>query len=188
MGHLRRRPWLAWAVLPITGVLGVAAALGVTSAPASPAAAAPAAVAQPAVTPYPYETAGRIGPWGFPTRYSTDYVAWRFFERDVEFHSTMRGPNGKPGLFGDPGAWARNAAAIGFKVDSAAAAGAVAQWNAGEEGAGATGHVAYVERVNADGSVVVSEFDWSVEHGYSQRGQSGTAPVRAPRYVHVQDG
>jgi surface antigen len=128
-----------------------------------------------------------VGPWGFYTRHCTDYVAWRFFERDVAFSADMSGPNGKAGHFGAPGTWAANAAAIGFKVDNAPKAGSIAQWAGGEQGSTSAGHVAYVDRVNPDGSVVISEFDWSVEHGYSQRGQPGTTSVRAPRYIHIQD-
>ena len=131
---------------------------------------------------YPYESTTRIGPWGFVTRHAGDYIAWRFFERDVNFSATMAGPTGAAGRFGDPAMWATNAAGIGYKVDTVPRAGAIAQWNAGEQGAGAAGHVAYVERVNPDGSVVVSELDWDVDYGYSQR-----TLVRAPRYIHIQD-
>jgi hypothetical protein len=35
--------------------------------------------------------------------------------------------------------------------------------------------------------VLISEFDWSVEYGYSERGQAGNAAVRAPRYIHIDD-
>lgn len=162
------------------------AALGTASPAATPASAAPVSAIAEELS-YPYTTASRLGPWGFYTRHSTDYVAWRFFHRDVDFSSRMTGPNGKIGNFGDPGNWASNAADIGFRVDGTPRPGSIAQWAAGEQGAPGAGHVAYVERVNADGSVVISEFDWSVEHGYSQRGQSGTSPVRAPRYIHVRD-
>ena len=166
--------------------LGASAPTATGRAPAVATADLAAASALPAGgTPYPYATAARIGPWGFPTRFSTDYVAWRFFERDVPFSSRMTGPNGKTGHFTDPGSWDRNAADIGFRVDTSPKVGAIAQWKPGEQGAGPTGHVAYVDQVNADGSVVISEFDLTVKHGYSQRGGAGTPPVRAPRYIHV---
>ena len=144
-----------------------------------------AAVAQD--TAYPYEIASRVGPWGFYTRHSTDYVAWRLYERDVVFNNSMRGPNGQSGEFGDAGTWAANAVRIGLKVDGSPKVGSIAHWTAGEQGAGGTGHVAFVEQVNADGTVLVSEFNWSVAHGYSMRGQAGSVAVRAPRYIHVGD-
>lgn len=170
-------------VLLGVAALAVVAALGWAVTPTAPSATVTHAAATPAAEHlYPYESTTRIGPWGFTTRHATDYVAWRFFERDVPFSATMPGPNGTAGRFGDPATWATHAAGIGFRVDSVARAGAIAQWNAGEQGAGGAGHVAYVERVNPDGSVVVSELDWSVEYGYSQR-----TLVRAPRYIHIQD-
>ncbi len=173
-------------LISASAVLAVTAALGTSSPTAIQATGQPVPVVAEELS-YPYTNASRIGPWGFTTSHSTDYVAWRFFERDVAFHSTMSGPNGRAGKFGEPVTWAANAATIGFKVDTAPRAGSIAHWGAGEQGAGSAGHVAYVERVNADGSVVISEFNLSVEHGYSKRGEAGTSPVRAPRYIHIRD-
>jgi surface antigen len=190
MGRFKRLSILG-ALLALASVVGVVAALGSGASPARPLSAAsaqePAAAATPADVPYPYNTSTRVGPWGFYTQHSSDYVAWRFFQREVSFSSNMSGPNGKVGHFGDPSTWPVNATALGFKVDTVPKVGSIAQWGAGELGAGKAGHVAYVDRVNADGSVVVSEFDWNVQYGYSQRGQAGTSPVRAPRYIHVSD-
>lgn len=171
-------------VLCGVAALAVVVALARVVTPAAPSATVTRSVAATTATEsvYPYEGTTRIGPWGFTTRHAEDYIAWRFFERDVMFSATMRGPNGTAGRFGEPAAWATHAAGIGFTVDSVPRAGAIAQWNAGEQGAGGAGHVAYVERVNPDGTVVVSEFDWSVEYGYSQR-----TLVRAPRFIHIQD-
>lgn len=165
--------------------LAVAAALGRALSPAAPPAIAARGVSATAgiETPaYPYESTTRVGPWGFVTRHAGDYVAWRFFERNVAFSATMNGPTGTAGRFAEPATWATNATGIGFRVDSVPMAGAIAQWNAGEAGAGGAGHVAYVERVNPDGSVMVSEFDWSAPNRYSQRDG-----VRPPRYIHIQD-
>jgi surface antigen len=164
--------------------LAVAVALVRAVTPAAPSAAVTHAAFNPApsVSVYPYESTTRIGPWGFTTRHAADYIAWRFFERDVAFSATMAGPNGTAARFGDPATWATHAAGLGFTVDSVPRPGAIAQWNAGEQGAGGAGHVAYVEQVSPNGTVVVSEFDWNVEYGYSQR-----TLVRAPRYIHIQD-
>ena len=179
---------ILWALLAAIALVGVAAAFGtgVAAAPPAVAAAADEALEPPKIS-YPYAISTRVGPWGFNTRHSTDYVAWRFFQRDVAFSADMSGPNGKTGRFGDAGTWAANATVIGFKVDDAPRVGSVAHWAPGEQGAKASGHVAYVERVNADLSVLVSEFDWSVQYGFSQRGQPGTTSVRAPRYIHIQN-
>jgi hypothetical protein len=178
------RSTVVWrAVLCGVAALAVVVALARVVTPAAPTANVTSAGSVAAEEHlYPYEGTTRVGPWGFTTRHAGDYIAWRFFERDVTFSATMPGPNGAAAAFGDPTTWATQAAGIGFKVDTVPRAGAIAQWNAGEQGARGAGHVAYVERVNADGSVVVSEFDWSGDFGYSQR-----TLVRAPRYIHVRD-
>ena len=55
--------------------------------------------------------------------------------------------------------WDSNAASLGFVVDSVPEVGAIAQWNPNENGASSGGHVAYVEQVNGNGSVNVSEYN-----------------------------
>lgn len=113
--------------------------------------------------------------WGFFMRECTSFVAWRLNERNgVEFHNDMQG-----GHWGNAHEWDENALRLGLPVNTTAAPGAVAQWNAGEGGAGAAGHVAWVSSVNPDGSAVVEEYNFGVSHGYSTR------TVRAPRYLHV---
>jgi surface antigen len=170
----------------LCGVAAVAVAVALVRVvtPAAPAATVTHAVpgVEAADSVYPYQSTTRVGPWGFTTRHATDYIAWRFFERDVSFSAAMPGPNGTAARFGEPATWATHAASLGFNVDTVARAGAIARWNAGEQGARGAGHVAYVDRVNPDGTVVVSEFNWDGEFGYSQR-----TLVRAPRYIHVQD-
>ena len=62
-----------------------------------------------------------------------------------------------PSSLGNANAWARNAAAAGYLVDHTPAAGAVIQTSSGWYG-----HVGYVEAVNADGSIVVSEMNYGI--------------------------
>src|SRR5687767_4241136 len=59
--------------------------------PAAPSATVTRAAPGPAAAEsvYPYESTTRVGPWGFTTRHATDYIAWKFFERDVTFNATM---------------------------------------------------------------------------------------------------
>src|SRR5579884_3516397 len=58
--------------------------------------------------------------------------------------------------------WASNAKAAGFRVGTTPAVGAIAVWQPHVDGAGAVGHVAYVEKVQP-GSFYISEenFDGS---------------------------
>lgn len=64
-----------------------------------------------------------------------------------------------PGQLGNANAWARNAAAYGYRVDRTPAAGAIFQ-----TGSGWYGHVGYVEAVNADGSIIVSEMNYGIPY------------------------
>lgn len=55
--------------------------------------------------------------------------------------------------------WAANAKAAGFRVGTTPAVGAIVVWQPHVDGAGAPGHVAYVEKV-AKGSFYISEEDF----------------------------
>jgi surface antigen len=72
----------------------------------------------------------------------TNYVAWRLI-RTGGFSTTAVG-----GL-GNAGAWDTGALLKGYTVNRTPAVGAVAQWD--------SNHVAYVEQVNSDGTIVISE-------------------------------
>ena len=64
-----------------------------------------------------------------------------------------------PNQLGNANAWARSAAALGYRVDNVPSAGAVIQTSAGWYG-----HVGYVESVNPDGSIVVTEMNYGVPY------------------------
>ena len=142
-----------------------------------------------AVDDYPYASAtpDTIDRWGFYTRQCTSFVAWRMSRDGVAFSNSMTGPNGVRGFWGDARNWDDNARRIGFVVDNRPAPGAIAHWEAWEQGAWDLGHVAYVERVNGDGSVLISEYHWmSAYNGYTLYNY-GERTVWAPRYIHVAD-
>src|ERR1017187_6192471 len=120
-----------------------------------------------------------IDPWGFYHRECTSFVAWRM-NRDAGttnppyyFSNYMRGDH-----WGNASNWVNNATALGFLVDAVPQIGAVAQWNATEEPP--YGHVAYVEQINGDGSVNISEYNYSSPHGYGAR--SNRRPLR---FIHL---
>ena len=127
-------------------------------------------------------------PWGFYDRQCTSYVAWRM-NRDAgtttnapySFTNYMRGPNGKSGHFGNAINWDDNAKTVGFRVDHTPAVGAIAQWNISEYG-----HVAYVESVNSNGTVNVSEYNYHVNTApETWDTRSGLTP---DWFIHVNDG
>ena len=73
----------------------------------------------------------------------------------VDWASYMR-PDLGGLMLGNANAWARNAAARGYLVDRTPAAGAIFQTSSGWYG-----HVGYVEAVNGDGSITVTEMNYS---------------------------
>lgn len=80
-----------------------------------------------------------------------------------------------PNNLGNANTWYSRAAAQGYAVGPEPRAGAVGTTTAGE-----LGHVVYVERVNADGSVLISEMNYSGL--YSQR--TRTAGAGEFRYIY----
>jgi len=120
-------------VLPITALLLLAFAGARTSA-------APAALA-----------AGESFPKGQCTY-------WAYLKRPyVVDHTSLLHPT----LDWNGGWWAKSAKQGGFRVGTTAAVGALAVWPPNADGAGAAGHVAYVERVFAGGSFSVSEMNFN---------------------------
>lgn len=63
-------------------------------------------------------------------------------------------------MLGNAGTWDERAGEGAF-VSSSPKAGAIAVWEAGVNGAGSVGHVAVVEQVNADGTILISESNWA---------------------------
>jgi surface antigen len=57
----------------------------------------------------------------------------------------------------DAGTWGQAARAAGIPVTRTPRVGSVAWWKPGYHGAGSSGHVAYVEAVRKDGSILISE-------------------------------
>lgn len=64
-----------------------------------------------------------------------------------------------PGQLGNAGSWAWTAAAAGYVVNRTPSAGAIFQ-----SGGGYYGHVGYVEHVNPDGSIVVTEMNYIIPY------------------------
>lgn len=62
-------------------------------------------------------------------------------------------------MWGNAGTW-DNTAKNGATVSNTPQAPSIAVWEPGVGGAGGVGHVAVVERVNSDGSILISESNW----------------------------
>ncbi len=83
-----------------------------------------------------------------------------------------------PSSWGNANSWAYNAAAQGYLVNRTPAAGAIFQTSSGW-----AGHVGYVEAVNPDGSIIVSEMNYGIPF----RAIRSTIPASAVgnfNYIH----
>lgn len=93
-------------------------------------------------------------------KYAYGYCTWHAYNRRAELGRQV-GSN-----WGNANTWASYARAAGFRVDKTPAAGAVFQTASGWYG---FGHVGVVERVNSDGSFVVSEMNYTAWNRITSR-------------------
>lgn len=107
-------------------------------------------------------------------RYDYGYCTWYAFNR--------RAALGRPvgGMWGNASSWASLARASGFLVNNRPAVGAVLQT---ANAAGGYGHVAVVESVNANGSILISEMNYAGWNVKSTRTISADS-VGSYNYIH----
>lgn len=84
-----------------------------------------------------------------------------------------------PSNLGNASAWARNAAAHGFPVDHTPRAGDVFQTTSGWYG-----HVGYVEAVNSDGSITITEMNYNYRAYHVIRAVIPASKVSRFNYIH----
>lgn len=177
-----------------------APAAPVLSAPAAPVARPEAPHRKRSVAPrapkvravqdaYPWasDTTQGSDPWGFTMRQCVSYVAWRLAGVGHALDNATQG-------WGSALTWDDTARRLGYRVGSRPAVGAVAHWDEHESGAywspgaassdgsyvaGTNGHVAWVVDVYADGSVLVAQYNGTVDRAFS------TMRVKAPRYLYL---
>jgi surface antigen len=130
--------------------------------------------------PYANQDYNSADPWSFYYRECTSYVAFKINEEagtlsePYFFTNYMQGSH-----WGNAGNWASNASSLGYVVDNNPKKGSIAEWNAGE--LGPVGHVAYVEDVNQDGSVNLTEYNYHLDHNFDIR----KSVSDVPRFIHV---
>lgn len=110
---------------------------------------------------YPYSAIDVPDAWGFLTRECTSYAAWYW---NVVLGKSWY--NTRPGS-GSAYNWPNLAADQGYSVSSSPSVGAIISWSAGSL-TSAWGHVAIVEKVNGDGTIDLSEYNW-IRYSYSYR-------------------
>jgi surface antigen len=129
-----------------------------------------------------------VDPWGFYNRECVSFVAWRLNnDNGVAFTNNMHGPNGQAGHWGNAYQWSGNATAIGYTFDSHPAPGSVAQWAMNYHGAGSAGHVAYVDSVNTDGSIVTEDYNGLGTGAYRTRTISPASSTWPSGFIHIKD-
>ncbi|WP_010203524.1 CHAP domain-containing protein [Salinibacterium sp. PAMC 21357] len=118
---------------------------------------------------YPWATAGyNLSPLNYYYRQCTDFVAWRLNRDAGSFSAPFRWawsdltPNG-----GNASQWKSAWDAHGWTVSATPVVGSVAWF-------GWDNHVAYVKAINADGTVLLEEYNY-VNRVYSQRVLAATA-------------
>lgn len=101
-------------------------------------------------------------PWGFYVGECTSYVAWK--------RSTIGKPfrNTRPGA-GSAYNWPNLARDQGYQVGGEPKVGAIMVFPRPLFPGDLWGHVAYVEAVNPNGTVEISEYNWAAKHTYSYR-------------------
>ncbi len=104
--------------------------------------------------------------------YTAGQCTWYVFDKRAKDGETIST------FWGDARNWAGQASASGFKVDHKPAVGSILQ-----TGEGPYGHVAYVERVNSDGSIFISEMNWVAPYITSTRTIS-SSEVSNYNFIH----
>ena len=126
-----------------------------------------------------------VGIHGQCTWYAADRLYQLFVETNGEMGIDLKGQ-----AMGNGGQWSQTARSMGFHVDHVAAVGKAACFVPGQTKShpgddwsvdafsGSAGHIAIVEKVNPDGSIVVSEF-WGSQVDYKVHFSKFTAATAA---------
>jgi len=150
--------------------------------------------------------------WGMGYGECVSYVAWKVYQNHGghQAPANVPAPAWNPGdrqlspvTFGwdNAGNWDVAAKNAGFRVDTTPRAGAVAQWFYGSDaGQFTVGHVAYVTKVNSDGSIELAQYNLREDGKYStlhmgRGGATDTSNGHGPflvtwpdRFLHIHDG
>lgn len=130
------------------------------------------------------------------TNYSYSYSGSSYTRQNIEVLGRFYGLGGRyvagqctqwawynrqdlPSNLGNAATWASRAAAAGYRVDRTPSAGAIFQTTAGWYG-----HVGYVEGVNADGSITITEMNYNYQSFVVIRATIPASAVGSFYYIH----
>jgi surface antigen len=147
-----------------------------------------------------YNTGCTVDKWNFFEGQCTSWVAYRLnrlswdspnatspnpSKTDPFTNQYKNPPSSVGGKWGPADHWKTTAASVGVSVNSTPAPGAVAWYS--------FGHVAYVEQVNRDGSVWISEMNYDNHNSFDldrihPQNSTYSTPYRWPTgFIHVRD-
>lgn len=129
--------------------------------------------------PYKGQSQNQADRWGFYKVNCTSFAAWTIESRlnYKGFSNRMRG-----GHFGNAINWAKNARKVGFTVSSTPKVGAIAVRESGTYG-----HVAFVTKVNSNGSFEVDEYNHISRYKYSHRtATKGLSSHQFNQFIYIK--
>lgn len=125
---------------------------------------------------YPYGNSDALDPWYFYQLQCTSYAAWYWNKKlGKEWYNTQPGT-------GSAKYWDQIANTLGYSVSGTPRVGAIISWKGPLYSGDQWGHVAIVEKVNSDGTIDLSEYNWIPYH-YSYR--TSVSPGNYGSYVYI---
>lgn len=133
----------------------------------------------PARDDYPYRGQSGVDPWNFYKGQCTSFAAWALRDRvGVPFHNQYKGQ----ARWGNAKEWVAAAGRAGVPVYNSPKAGDIAV-----RLGGTYGHVAFVTRVNSNGTFEVDEYNYVTAERYSHRTVSvGTANSQFSKFIRFK--
>lgn len=134
---------------------------------------------------YPADAKGPYGNWGCNHPMDNTIDNWGLYNRECVSYAAFKvyqayGSMPYWGGRGNANEWPGNARAAGIPVDSHPTPGSVAIWDVG-----AYGHAMWVEAVNANGSILVSQYNYSYDGRYSEMTVSASQAATF-HYIHFK--
>ncbi len=126
---------------------------------------------------YPFGSIDQPDPWDFLTRECTSYAAWYWnVKRGKHWYNTQPGR-------GSARYWPEIARTLGYSVSSTPRVGAIISFYGPLYSGDQWGHVAIVEGVNGDGTIDISEYNWS-KYAYTYRRNVNPANYGSYSYIY----
>jgi surface antigen len=125
--------------------------------------------------PYPDGSSSSTDAWGFVKYYCTSWVAWsvnKMWETSNAFHNTTMGVH-----LGNASNWKSALMSIGYEADNSPRVGDIAWWN--------SNHVAFVNKVQSNGTITITEYNGLNPLAYGSRTVS-TSQNYPASFIHVQ--